>query len=401
MQHLDAKQTRAIALLSLAAFASAASLRVSDPLLRQLASDFGTTTGKAGQAIYAFSVAYGLFQALYGPLGDRYGKYRLVALATLGCIIGSAGASLAISFGWLLFFRALAGATAAGIIPLSMAWIGDSVSYEHRQSTLARFLSGQILGVIGGQLIGGLFADTLGWRWGFVFLTAVYFVVGVLLLAEHRKNASTQAGPASSVHQTVPFLAQMLSVLRIGWARRVLVTVSLEGMALFGALAFVPSYLHSRFGVSLIAAGTILGGFGVGGLSYTFVAKRLVSRLGERGLALGGGLLLGFAFLLLFLATKWFLTVPACFVAGLGFYMLHNTLQTNATQMAPNARGTAVSLFASAFFLGQSVGVAAAAVVVDSASASLLFAGASLLLPLVGLSFTSALRQRPLDLVSA
>ena len=133
MQHLDAKQTRAIALLSLAAFASAASLRVSDPLLPQLASDFGTTTGKAGQAIYAFSVAYGLFQALYGPLGDRYGKYRLVALATLGCIIGSAGASLAISFGWLLFFRALAGATAAGIIPLSMAWIGDSVSYEHRQ----------------------------------------------------------------------------------------------------------------------------------------------------------------------------------------------------------------------------------------------------------------------------
>jgi predicted MFS family arabinose efflux permease len=42
---------------------------------------------------------------------------------------------------------------------------------------------------------------------------------------------------------------------------------------------------------------------------------------------------------------------------GLGFYMLHNTLQVNATQMAPQRRGPAVSAFASLFFLGQSAGV--------------------------------------------
>jgi predicted MFS family arabinose efflux permease len=55
----------------------------------------------------------------------------------------------------------------------------------------------------------------------------------------------------------------------------------------------------------------------------------------------------------------------ACFVAGLGFYMLHNTLQTNATQMAPQARGAAVSLFASVFFIGQTVGVALTALLVQ------------------------------------
>jgi MFS transporter, YNFM family, putative membrane transport protein len=87
-------------------------------------------------------------------------------------IIGSVGASLATSFGWLLFSRALAGATAAAIIPLSMAWIGDTVVIRAPAVHPRAILSGQILGIIGGQLIGGFFADTLGWPWSFVFLTA-------------------------------------------------------------------------------------------------------------------------------------------------------------------------------------------------------------------------------------
>jgi predicted MFS family arabinose efflux permease len=54
------------------------------------------------------------------------------------------------------------------------------------------------------------------------------------------------------------------------------------------------------------------------------------------------------------------IAVVGCLIAGLGFYMLHNTLQVNATQMAPERRGAAVSLFAFCYFFGQSVGVALA-----------------------------------------
>ena len=50
---------------------------------------------------------------------------------------------------------------------------------------------------------------------------------------------------------------------------------------------------------------------------------------------------------------------------GLGFFMLHNTLQTEGTQMAPEARGTSLALFASMYFLGQTAGVALAAPVMD------------------------------------
>ncbi len=391
----SAAQTRAIVLLSCAAFASAASLRVCDSLLPQLARDFGTSTGRAAIVVSGFSVAYGLLQAFFGPLGDRFGKYRMVAIATLGCVPGCVGSALAPGLDWLLGFRVLSGATAAGVIPLAMAWIGDTIPYERRQQTLARFLSGQILGLVTGQFMGGLLADTLGWRYSFALLALLYLVAGLALFREMASNQVTRHVQAVQTHSLLRgFQAQAATVLRVPWSRVVLATVFLEGMAVFGALAFIPTYLHLRFGLSLTAAGAVLAAYGAGGLSYTFVARTLVARLGESGLALAGGLVLGAAYVSLAFASQWSLGLPACFFAGLGFYMLHNTLQTNATQMAPAARGTSVSLFASSFFLGQSCGVSLAAAAVDRAGAQVLFGAAAVALPCIGAAFALALRLR-------
>jgi predicted MFS family arabinose efflux permease len=64
------------------------------------------------------------------------------------------------------------------------------------------------------------------------------------------------------------------------------------------------------------------------------------------------------AFVVIGFGPGWGWALAGCFVAGLGFYMMHNTLQVNATQMAADRRGAAVAAFASCFFLGQSAGVA-------------------------------------------
>ena len=53
----------------------------------------------------------------------------------------------------------------------------------------------------------------------------------------------------------------------------------------------------------------------------------------------------------------WWLAPIAVTAIGLGFYMFHNTLQTKATQMTPEARGTAVAIFSSALYFGQTAGV--------------------------------------------
>ncbi|MGE5491746.1 MAG: MFS transporter [Actinomycetota bacterium] len=392
MSSTDPHHRRAITLLSLAAFASAASARLCDPMLPDLARSFAVSPAQTAQVVSSFSVAYGVLQLFFGPLGDRFGKYRLIAWTTLACTLGSLGAVLSHSLGWLTLARLLTGASAAGIIPLSMAWIGDTVPYEHRQATLARFLGGQILGVVGGQFIGGLFTDYLGWRWAFGFMALIYLVVGAWVLAESRSNPITRHTPPAQGGRT-GILGQGLSVLGVGWARVILLTVFLEGTVVFGALAFVPSYLHERFGLSLSLAGGLMAFFGVGGFSYILFARQFVRRFGEVGLATAGSLLIGLAWLLLSMGNAWGWALPASYLAGLGFYMLHNTLQTNATQMAPAVRGTAVSLFASAFFLGQSLGVVLAAALLARAGAASLFGAAAGLMPVIGLLFARLLSR--------
>ena len=389
-----AQHRRAVMLLSFAAFASAASARLCDPMLPTLVQVFQVTPEQASQVVSSFSVAYGVLQVFFGPLGDRLGKYRLIALTTLACMLGSVGAMLAHSLGMLVLFRLLTGATAAGIIPLSMAWIGDTIPYAERQATLARFLAGQIVGVIGGQFIGGLFTDTLGFRWAFGLMAMVYLAVGVMVWMESRANVLTRHTPPMHLGGAGGVLAQARSVLGVGWAKVVLATVSVEGMVVFGPLAFVPSYLHQRFGLSLAASGGLMAAFGVGGFSYILFARQFVATFGEVGLARLGGLLMGIAWCLLAWGATWFWAVPGCFLVGLGYYMLHNTLQTNATQMAPQVRGTAVSLFASAFFLGQSLGVMLSAWLLAQASPRVLFMTATLLLPLIGMAFSRALKLR-------
>jgi predicted MFS family arabinose efflux permease len=93
-------------------------------------------------------------------------------------------------------------------------------------------------------------------------------------------------------------------------------------------------------------------------------------------------------------APSWPWAVAGSLGAGLGFYMLHNTLQVNATQMAPQRRGAAVSAFAACFFLGQSVGVTAAGWWVEQAGSQQALALGALGTLAVALNFGRLLVRR-------
>jgi predicted MFS family arabinose efflux permease len=385
----------AVAALSLAALASGISQRAMDPLLPRLAADFDASLATVAGVITAFTIGYAAAQPLFGPVGDRYGKYRVISWSGAACALAAALCALAPDLPTLLGARLFAGATAAAIIPLAMAWIGDVVPYERRQPVLARFLIGQICGVAAGQLVGGLSADYLGRRAPFV-LAAVLFAGCTALLLRMRRGLpatalATRAGEGG--HGLAHVLREYAEVLRLPWARVVLAITGLEGALVFGALAFFPSHLHAALGVSLATAGVLVMPFALGGLVFALSTRRLLGRLGELGLARGGGALMLAATLLTAFAPGVLLAALACFLMGLGFYMLHNTLQTNATQMAPERRGAAVSAFAFSYFLGQSIGVALAGWAVSRAGAPATLAVAGLGIACVGLEF--ARRRRP------
>ncbi|WP_293748775.1 MFS transporter [Limnohabitans sp. Rim8] len=356
------QERRHLQLLGLAGFASMASMRIGDPMLVVLGEEFQVSTGEASGVVSVFAVVYGLMQLFYGPLGERFGKLRVVSLAVAACALFSTITALSVNLPMLLVMRGLMGAAAAGIIPLSMAWVGDQVPYERRQETLAKLMSATVIGMMSGLWFGGFAADTLGWRSAFVLLAAMFAWPALLLWRERQKSSAPASSQAPSIVDSFRLTGQLLVMPRVRWVMGVTAT---EGALVIGALAFMPTHLHQQYGLSVVAAGSVMMLYGVGGLLYSQMARRWLAWLGERGLVRTGAALVAVGLLVLAWGSGVWVGMLACLMTGLGFYMLHNTLQVQATQMAPAARGTAVTLFACSLFFGQSIGVLLMAQSVD------------------------------------
>src|SRR5262245_24228645 len=141
-----ATPSRAILLLALASFVSAANLRVCDAPLPQIAAELGVTVGSAAAMVTAFAVAYGVCQIIVGPLGDAHGKL-------LGVVLGSLWAGLAT----LLVSHAIPGAARTLSFPRrrggrSRHPAGDRLdrrccALRAPASVVGALHSGQILGI--------------------------------------------------------------------------------------------------------------------------------------------------------------------------------------------------------------------------------------------------------------
>jgi Major Facilitator Superfamily len=236
-QPLPPATRRAILLLSFGTFSSMVAQRICDAMLPELSRVFAVGLPQAAQVVSVFAITYGLSQLFYGPLGDRLGKFRVVTFATLGCCIGSVLAMLAATLPMLLVARVLMALGAAALIPLAMAWVGDNVPADQLQEMLTRTGLGSTLGIVGGQLVGGLLTDALGWRWAFGFMTVLFGVVGSLMwrdLRQQQRAARQSPDGSADVNTTAAprrpgFVVQAASIITGPWSRVVLLMALVEG----------------------------------------------------------------------------------------------------------------------------------------------------------------------------
>lgn len=400
-----AQVQRSVVLMALAFFASSVSMRMCDPLLPVLSAQFGVDLATAAGTITGFALAYGWLQLAIGPMADRWGKFRVVRVAAALAALASLACALAPGIDSLVWARVAAGGVGGAIIPVGLAWIGDEVDYGQRQPVLARLMTGSLLGLILGQLISGVLADTLGWRWAFAVVAGLFGAVALAMWvgalphqAPHGPGSERGAmvsGPQPPWSGWRSACSGYATLLRPPWSRLVLLAVVVEGLLMYGALSFVPSALHLRFGVPVWQAAGASALVGAGGLVYTLLASRLLRRLGERGLALGGGAIVTAGLLTIGLAPGLWTALVGCLALGLGFYAFHNTLQVHGTQLSTTRRGMGMALFALGLFMGQSIGVAVAAQVVEAIGFKPTFVGAALAFLVLAAGFAAALERRP------
>jgi predicted MFS family arabinose efflux permease len=340
-----------INIVSFITFTSALSTRAADPVIPQLAQDFWIDPSTAAMLGAAFA-AYGLVQPVLGPVADAVGKMRVMTV----CLAVLAAASFlcagATSWSMMFVMRVIAGAACGGGFPVALAIVADLVPVEQRQVVIGRLLAATISGNLLGAAAAGVVADVIHWR-GVFALLGVFTVIALVLAVISLRNI-----PRSEPHPLDPLsvIRRFRSIFGIRTARVCYLSVALEGLFLFGVFPYVAVLLSASGETRASIAGLVIAAFALGGTVYSLSVSWLLSWLGQKGVMIGGALVVAASLLVVAFQPSWQVQAAAFATMGCGFYMLHGTIQVFVTELAPATRSSAVAFHTFSFFVGQGIG---------------------------------------------
>jgi MFS family permease len=240
-------------------------------VLPRIKSDLALTDFDLGLLANAFLVAYFLTSPIFGPLGDRGSRTRLMAAGVAAWSVATALAGVARSFAQLLAARAGVGVGEAAYATVSPALLSDYFPKDRRGRAFAIFYVAIPVGSAVGFLLGGVLERSFGWRNAFyaVGVPGLLMALVALTVADPPRGMSDEEGESSAA---LP-LGDALRAL----SRNFAYVGTVAGYAAYtfalGGLAFwMPTYLERVRGIELARADTIVGAVTVvAGLAGTFV----------------------------------------------------------------------------------------------------------------------------------
>jgi predicted MFS family arabinose efflux permease len=343
---------RVLGLSMAAVFATTLFVRAVDPVIPSIAADFAMDPHTVALLATAFSLPYAITQPVLGGLADAWGKTRLMTWALVALVVSAGIGAVAQNFTVLLVSRVLSGIVAGGVFPIAVAIAADLVTVEKRQVAVGRMLGAAMIGNVLGSPAAGMATDLIGWRGVFVGMGVLAAIATVAALVGFR-GLKTSSSARVSV-RSLP--AAYGRIFHNPLAKICYGAVLVEAICLFGLMPYVAGLLAERGEPRASIAGLVIAGFGVGGIFYASSVSLLLGRLGERGLMLGGGTLMGCSLMLVALPLPWQVQAVVFLGMGLGFYALHGVIQIYASELAPTARGSAMAMHSAAFFFGNALG---------------------------------------------
>jgi predicted MFS family arabinose efflux permease len=326
--------------------------RILDPVMTAIARDFGAPVSIVALLSTAYALPFAISQPVLGPLGDLFSKTLIVKISVALLAVFSAVAALAPTLDLLFTARILAGAVGAGVVPIGFALIGDRIPFSDRQLAISRFVAATLLGQLLGASFAGVLAQAFGWR-GVLWLSAgIIFAIAaatMVLLPSIEPKRQQPARAALALENYRAVLRNRLSYVCFG-------VVMVEGVCIHGSLPFIGEYLHGLGKGGVREAGIVISGMAIGGLLFAFGVPLFLRFMRRRHMMGLGGVFGGLGLACMALGADW--PVEAVFMAltGFGFFLLHNPVQTEVSELAPMARASAYSLHAFTFYIGQAIG---------------------------------------------
>jgi len=332
-------------ILYLGPFATMADRFAVAPLLIPIAVSFHISVAAVTAVASLYYLAYGLLPPAYGLLADRFGRVRVIRAALLGTAAADVLSALSPNLTALLVARFITGGIACGVMPTTLVYLGDRFPFTVRQEAITNVLVFVALGTAAGTLGAGLTAHVLTWRVFFLIPGAIALGVAIALrrVPESLVTRSNQ-NP----------LRQVAGVLRHGWALFLLAVAVLVGAVMFGFVTYLAPALEAS-GQSPAIAGVVVASYGLSVLICTRVFRFVARRTPAALILAGGAAMLLIGYLVAAAAQSVPAILTASVLAGGAYAFMQSTFQTWATDIVPEARATATSLFATAIFAGAAL----------------------------------------------
>ena len=375
---------------------------------------------------------------IWGRLSDLYGRRRMYLTGIAIFLVGSMMSGFAQSMTFLIVARLIQGVGAGAIIPLSMTIVGELYRLDERARTQAMFSGVWGIASIAGPLVGGYITDYLSWRWVFYINLPFGLLAGtVLMLAYPASQQMTKVtvdwlgaallfsgvstllialgggvGPALPwaiatvvlltafvmVERRVPEPILPIDLLRMPLMSRSIPVVFLVGVALFGAIAFIPLFVQVVLGGTATQAGQVLTPLFLGWVVMSVIGARMTVRIGYRTAAITGSILMTAGFIGLMMvtpATSPTLLLASCTMigAGMGTQMLSMLLAVQHG-VDRSQLGIATSLNQFSRSIGAAVGVAAMGAVLARGLMGLSLPGGAEAIAASGIALSGAARDQ-------
>jgi EmrB/QacA subfamily drug resistance transporter len=400
------------------------------------------TLGGLAQYSWVFS-AYMLTSTaavpIWGRLSDLYGRRRMYLTGVVLFIIGSVLCGIAESMVWLIAARAVQGLGAGCIIPLSMTIVGELYTLAERPRTQALFSGVWGVASIAGPLVGGYITDYLDWRWVFYLNVPFGFLAAGVIAAAYPVSARVASVKIDWLGATLLFTGISSLLIALGgdtggsvwgWVAgtvvllglfvlserraeepilpldlfgvkviaRSLTVVFLVGVALFGAIAFIPLFVQAVRGGTATEAGQAITPLFLGWVVMSIVGARATVVMGYRSVAIAGSVMMttGFAGLALVDATSpdWILMTSCTIIgAGMGTQMLSLLLAVqHGVERSRLGIATALNQFSRS--IGAAVGVAAMGAILSRSLAGVALPGGADAFAASGAALSGPVREQ-------
>jgi predicted MFS family arabinose efflux permease len=370
------KRNFTVFILSLMVFLSNGDNYASATLISNIARDLGLSISVASISVTAYMLGFGLFTLFFGPLGDKYGKVRIVNIAAAGTAIFSILGAVAFNLSSLVVFRLINGMFGSGIFPVTLALVGGMFNDKERHKAIAGVMSMGFLGSATATIIGGTVSYFASWRFVYLIYGIGELILAIIMLKTLERDKSTRKKLEFTKSYKVIF--SDFKFIRLAGL------LILMGFSYLGTFTYTGVSIMGKTGLSIFAVGFILAFYGVGTVFGAKIAPKLKLKMGK-GFLISAGLI-GFAALtLLSYTSNIYLIILAMFGFGFSFISIQSTIVSTLQAMFMNLRGTVMSIVAFNLFLGASIGTSLNARILEISNMGQIYLTASIIIVIIGL----------------